>query len=143
MFNVWKARRELCKAHNVYRKKAESFLFSDLYNHEEYKQLQDIRHAIAYVLCEYFDFNYKFYYDNFPFNYKWFIAYDYIEYYNECKEAYEKLAKQNKTNHNYKYIAWSIDDFKNHYCTKKRDVIYNMANRCLYMYDGKNFINMC
>ena len=98
MFNTWKTRQELYKAYKIYRKKAESFLFSYFYNHEEYKQLQDIQYAVAYVLCEYFDFNYKFYYDDFPFSYKWFIAYDYIHHYDECKKAYEKFDKYVLTN---------------------------------------------
>lgn len=140
MFDKWKSKNALCKAYKLYHEKKMSYLKTSTI--DLYKQLQDIQYAIAYVLCEYFDFNYEFYYDNFPSNYKWYIANDYIYCYDECKEAYEKFVKDNKTNHN---IAWSIDDFKNNHYTHytKGDIIYNMANGCLYMYDGKNFINMC
>ena len=137
MFDKWKARRELCKAYKMYRKKAKSFLNSDSFTSKEWNQLYDIKHAIAYVLCEYFDFNYELYYEN-PFSYKWYIAYDYIHYYDECKEAYEKITKQNKTNHN---TIWRIKDFKSNSNYSKGDI--TMINRRLYYYDGKYFINMC
>ena len=139
MFNKWKTKQELCKAYKIYHEKAISFLYSNLYTHEEYKQLQDIQYAIAYVLCEYFDFNYEFYYD-FPFSNKWGIAYDYIYYYNECEEAYKKIIKQNNTTE-YNYATWSINNSKDNY--SKGDIVYNMENGCLYIHDGKKFINMC
>jgi hypothetical protein len=138
MFDKWKARQELCKVYKMYDKKAYSVLFSNSYNDIEYNKLQDIQYAITYMLCEYFDLNYEFYYDYFPYSYKWNIAYDYVKYYNRCKEAYEKFVKENKTNCN---IVWSTNDFKGDY--SKGDTIYNMENGCLYMYDGKNFHNMC
>lgn len=92
-----KIRRELCKAYKIYRDKAYLLLYSSYYTDTEYKQFKDIECAIAYVLCEYFDFNYQFYYDDFPFNYKWYIACDYIKYYEECKEAYIKFVKENES----------------------------------------------
>lgn len=92
MFDIWKTRHELCKAYKIYRKKAKSFLNSNSFTSKEWNQLYDIQYAIAYVLCEYFDFNYELYYEN-PFSYKWYIAYDYIHYYDECKEAYLKFLK--------------------------------------------------
>lgn len=91
--NTWKIRRDLCKAYKIYRKKANEFLYSDLYNYKEYYQLQDIQYAIAYALCRYFDFHYEFYYKKCPFSYKWYIAYDYIFYYDECFKAYYKFLK--------------------------------------------------
>ena len=136
--NTWKIRQDLCKVYKIYNKKAESLLnLNFLNNVEEYEQLKDIQYAITYVLCEYFDFNYELYYEN-PFSYKWYIAYDYIHYYDECKEAYEKITKQNKTNHN---TIWRIKDFKSNSNYSKGDI--TMINRRLYYYDGKYFINMC
>lgn len=135
MFDKWKIRQELCKAHNMYRKKVTSFLHSTSYTYDEYEQLKEIEYAIAYVLCEYFDFNYEFYYDYFPYGNRWYIAWDYLKYYDECKKAYEKITKQNKTN----YIAQSINDFKGNYSIG--DVI--MINGRLYCYNGKYFINIC
>ena len=90
--NMWKIRRELYKAYKIYNKKAKSFLYSDSFTSIECNQLYDIIYAITYVLCEYFDFNYELYYEN-PFSYKWYIAYDYIHHYDECKEAYKKFLK--------------------------------------------------
>lgn len=90
--NTWKIRQQLCKVYKIYDKKRKSCFDLILYNVGEYEQLQDIQYAIAYVLCEYFDFNYKFYYE-FPFSYKWLIAYDYIHYYKECERAYFKFLK--------------------------------------------------
>lgn len=137
MFDKWKSKNALCKAYKLYHEKKMSYLKTSTI--DLYKQLQDIQYAIAYVLCEYFDFNYEFYYDNFPSSYKWCIAYDYIRYYDECKEAYENIIKENNTNNtiNCDYIAQHTKDYI------KGDVIYNMENGCLYMYDGKNFVNMC
>lgn len=96
MSDKWKAKNALCKAHKLYYKKKIPYLKADTI--DLYDQLQDIQYAIAYVLCEYFNFNYEFYYDIFPFGYRWFIANDYIKYYDECKGAYEKFVKPNKTN---------------------------------------------
>lgn len=91
--NTWKIRQDLCKVYKIYNKKAESLLnLNFLNNVEEYEQLKDIQYAITYVLCEYFDFNYKLYYEN-PFSYKWNIAYDYIHKYKECERAYFKFLK--------------------------------------------------
>ena len=137
MFEKHKAKKALFKAFCFYREKKKPYLKADTIS--MYEQLQEIEYAIAYVLCEYFDFNYEFYCD-FPFNYKWDIAYDYIHYYDECKKAYETITKQNDTTE-YNYIAWSTNDFKGHYM--KGDTIYNIENGCVYMYDGQNFINMC
>ena len=139
MFDIWKIRQELCKAYKIYDKKRKSCLDLIWDDVEEYEQLHDIQYAIAYVLCEYFDFNYELYYKN-PFSYKWNIAYDYIHYYDECKRAYETITKQNKTNHN---IVWSINGFKNKSNYSKGDMMYNIDNRCFYYYNGKNFIEMC
>ena len=138
MFDKWKTKNALYKAYKLYNKKKIPYLKVDTMN--LYEQLQDIQYAIAYVLCECFDFNYKFYYNDYPFSYKWYIANDYMNHYDECEEAYEKIIKQNNTT-KYDYIAWSIDDFKGHYV--KGDIIYNMENGCFYYYDGKEFINMC
>jgi hypothetical protein len=139
MFDKWKIRHELCKAYKIYDKKAHQFLYSDLYTSKECNQLYDIKYAIAYVLCEYFDFNYKFYYEN-PFSYKWYIAWDYMQYYDECKEAYEKITKQNKINH--VPVVWVIHDFKSKDNYSKGDIMYNVENRRLYYYNGKNFIEI-
>ena len=130
MFDIWKAKRALCKAFDFYRKKKESYLKADI---NIYVQLEEIEYAIAYALCEYFDFEC----DN-PFSDKWYITYDYIHYYDKCKEAYEKITKQNKTNHN---TIWRIKDFKSNSNYSKGDI--TMINRRLYYYDGKYFINMC
>ena len=134
MFDKWKAKNALCKAYELYRKK--KMLYLKVNTIDSYQQLQDVQYAIAYVLCEYFDFKC----DN-PFSYKWYIIYDYIHYYNECKEAYEKLTKQNNTTKQHDYIVWSTNNFKGSYI--KGDIIYNMENGCFYIYDGKNFLNMC
>lgn len=139
MFEKHKVKKALCKAHKFYSEKKIPYLKVGTMN--LYKQLQDIQYAIAYVLCECFDFNYKFYYNENPFTYKWFIANDYVNHFDECKKAYEEIVKENNNTTKYDYIAWSINDFKGHYA--KGDIIYNMENGCLYMYDGKKFVNMC
>ena len=145
MLDKWKAKRELYKVYKIYYKKAKSFLYSNLYTHEEYKQLKDICYAIAYVLCEYFNFNYEFYYE-FPFSYKWNVAYDYITYYNECKEAYEKY----KIHNSYQilpkeYMTAHISDMIGYKRCRyiKGDIVYCLENGCLYRYDGESFINIC
>lgn len=91
MFDKWKAKNALCKAYKLYSKKKILYLKADTI--DIYQQLEDIQYVIVYVLCEYFDFDYNFYYD-FPFSYKWFIAYDYIIYHDDCRRAYTKLMKQ-------------------------------------------------
>lgn len=139
MLDKWKTKRELYKAYKFYKKKKIPYLRTSTI--DTYEQLQDIQYAIAYVLCEYFDFNYEFYYDNFLSSYKWDIAYDYIYNYEKCKEVYENIIKQNKTTE-YNYIAWSTNDFTKS-CYVKGNIICNMENGCLYFYDGENFKNMC
>ena len=132
MFDKWKTKNALCKAYKLYHEKKKSYL--KLSTIDSYCQVERIQYAIAYVLCEYFDFKC----DN-PFSYKWYITYDYKYCYDACKKAYEDFVKENNQKHD--YIAWSIDDFKGHYV--KGDTIYYMENGCSYYYDGKKFINMC
>ena len=96
--NTWKIRQDLCKAYKIYYEKEDSFLRSYSYNAKEGNQLHDIRLALAYALCRYFDFNYEFYY-NFPFSYKWHIAYDYMFRNSECFRAYYKFLTEDNTNH--------------------------------------------
>ena len=134
MFDKWKAKNALCKAYKFYYEKKRLYLKPSTI--DLYYQLEHIQYAIAYVLCEYFNFKC----DN-PFSYKWYITYDYKYYYDACKKAYEEIVKENNNTTKYDYIAWSINDFKGHY--SKGDIIYNMENGCLYMYNGKEFINMC
>ena len=134
MFDKWKAKKALCKAYKLYYKKKMLYLKADTI--DLYQQLEDIQYAIAYVLCEYFNFKC----DN-PFSYKWYITYDYTRYYSKCKVAYEKIIEPHNTT-KYDYIAWTTNDFKGNYYSKG-DVIYDMENGCLYLYNGKNFINMC
>lgn len=141
MFDKWKTKRALCKIYKIYSQKARSLLYSSSYSSKEYEQLQDIQYAIAYVLCEYFNFNYKFYYDDFPFSDKWGIAYDYIQYYDECKKAYEKITEDNNTNTmRYNYIKHYINGSKSNYVDG--NIMYNAEDNCLYFYDGNNFINI-
>lgn len=91
--NTWKIRRDLCKAYKIFNKKADLLLNSNLsYHIAEYEQLKDIQYAIVYALCRFFDFHYEFYYRH-PYSYKWYIAYEYIFYYDECFKAYMKFVK--------------------------------------------------
>ncbi len=154
MFDKWKIRQELCKAHKIYHKKTISFLHSVLYTFDEYQQLKEIEYAIAYALCEYFDFNYEFYYDYLPFSYKWYIAYDYIKYYDECKEAYEKfnhiqefdLAKPLKgkiTDKQYGIFHDGIFYYDYIATLIKGNVYFDIANNKQYIFDGKNLVEMC
>lgn len=119
-------------ANKLYHEKKKSYLKLSTIN--SYCQVERIQYAIAYVLCEYFDFKC----DN-PFSYKWYITYDYKYCYDACKKAYEDFVKENK-NTKYNYTAWSTDDFKGIY--SKGDTIYNMKDGCFYYYDGKNLIEM-
>ena len=137
MFDKWKSKNALCKAYKLYYKKKMLYLKADTI--DLYQQLEDIQYAIAYVLCEYFNFKC----DN-PFSYKWYITYDYTNSYNQCKEAYKKIVKENRTKYN--NIVWSINDLiynKNKGDYSKGDIIYNMESGCLYFYDGNNLKNMC
>ena len=157
--NTWKIRRDLCKAYKMFNKKAHSLLNSNLVYHiEEYEQLENIKYGIAYVLCEYFDFNYNFYYEC-PFSYKWNIAYDYIQYYKECKEAYEKFLKEDNTNYTQEFdlvkpLKGKVTDkqygiyhdgkFDYGYITtlKKGDIYFDIRNNKQYIFDGKNLLEI-
>lgn len=155
MFNKWKAKRALCKAFNFYRKKKELYLTTNTIS--TYEQLEEIEYAIAYVLCEYFNFKC----DN-PFSYKWYITYDYIHHCNECEEAYEKFVKENNTNHiqafdlvkplkgevtdkQYGIIDDNNGKFNYDYITtlQKGNTYYDIENNKCYMFDGKNLLEMC
>lgn len=161
MFDKWKIRQELCKVYKMYDKKAHSVLYSKACDNIAYNQLQDIKYAITYMLCEYFDLNYEFYYNNLPFSYKWNIAYDYIKYHDRCKEAYEQFIKENNSNNTQefdlakplrgeitdkKYLIITRDGkFHNDYITKliKGNVYYDIGNNKQYIFDGKNLVEMC
>ena len=137
MFDKWKTKRALCKAFKFYKTKKEKYL--KIYTIDIYEQFEEIECAIAYVLCEYFNFKC----DN-PFSYKWYITYDYTHYYSKCKVAYEKIIEQKtKINdsmiHDY-IILHSINDFK--MCYAEGDVIYSVEDKCTYYYDGKNLIKI-
>ena len=130
-----KAKRALCKAFDFYRQKKEMCLLK-FYTPTIYDQLQEIEYAIAYVLYEYFNFKC----DN-PWSNKWYITYDYTQYYDECKKAYEKITEDNNTNTmRYNYIKHYINGSKSNYVDG--DIMYNAEDNCLYFYDGNNFINI-
>ena len=83
-----------------------------------------------------------------PFSYKWYITYDYTYFYNECKEAYEKFAKQNNVGSGLFYY----DGKELHKCAsttlqyktlRKGDILYNIDDNTTYLWDGKIFQNMC
>ena len=59
MFDKWKSKNALCKAYKLYNKKKMPYLKAGTMN--LYEQFQDIQYAIAYVLCECFNFNYNFF----------------------------------------------------------------------------------
>lgn len=157
--NTWKIRQDLCKAYKIYYEKEDSFLRSYSYNAKEGNQLHDIRLALAYALCRYFDFNYEFYY-NLPFSYKWHIAYDYIYRYGECFRAYYKFLKEDNTNYTQEFdlskpLKGKTTDkqygiihdgkFDYGYVTTllKGNVYFDIENNKQYMFDGKNLVEMC
>lgn len=149
MLDKWKTKNALCKAYKLYHKKKRSYLEINTIN--LYLQIQDIQYAIAYVLCKYFDFKC----DN-PWSYKWYITYDYTNYYNECEEAYEKFVKENNTNFDLvKPLKGEITDkqygilhdgkFDYGYITTliKGNIYFDVENNKQYMFDGKKLLEMC
>ena len=153
MFDKWKSKNALCKAYKLYHKEKMSYLKTSTI--DLYQQLEDIQYAIAYVLCKYFNFKC----DN-PWTYKWYITYDYIHYYNKCKEAYEKFLKENNANHTQEFdlikpLKGKVTDkqynifhdgkFDYGYITtlKKGTIYYDIANNKQYIFDGKNLLEMC
>jgi hypothetical protein len=156
--NTWKIRQDLCKAYKIYYEKDDSFLRSYSYNAKEGNQLHDIRLALAYVLCRYFDFNYEFYY-NLPFSYKWHIAYDYMFRYGECFRAYYKFLTEDNTNHTQeldlsKPLKGEITDkqygiihdskFDYGYITtlNKGNIYFDIENNKQYIFDGKKILEI-
>lgn len=151
MFDKWKIRQELCKVYKMYDKQAHSVLYSKACDNIAYNQLQDIKYAITYMLCEYFDLNYEFYYNNLPFSYKWNIAYDYVKYHDRCKEAYEQFINENNSNYGKVFYtnlsnlkSWDIGQKAlNTLSQKKGTIIYDESTHRMYISDGKNFVEMC
>jgi hypothetical protein len=150
MFNKWKAKRELVKAFEIYRKeytnayKYYNYVFYIGLNNENYdiideaynymKSLDDILKALAYVLYSNFHM--------FGIEDKCWIETYYDLYKDEGKLYFEKITKQhNTTKYNYATYVTNIDNFKGNY--SKGDIMYNIENGCFYIYDGKKFLNMC
>ena len=158
--NTWKIRQDLCKAYKIYYKKEDLCLRSKLYTYEECMQIIDIRYALAYALCRYFNFNYEFYYHYFPFSYKYFIAYDYMFHYDECFKAYYKFLKEDNTNYTQEFDLSKplkgkttdkqygiIHDSKFDYgyitTLLKGNIYYDIENNKQYMFDGKKLLEIC
>ncbi len=156
--NTWKIRQDLCKAYKIYYEKEDSFLRSYSYNAKEGNQLHDIRLALAYALCRYFDFNYEFYY-NFPFSYKWHIAYDYMFRNSECFRAYYKFLTEDNTNHTqefdlskplkgettdkqYGIIHDSKFDYDYITTLNKGNIYFDIENNKQYIFDGKKLLEI-
>lgn len=171
LFGTWldkkKAKRELVKAFKFYRKeynKARKH-YRDTFDNEflngnydiideafnNMESLDDILKALAYVL--YSNFHMHDGEDGF-----WVHTY-YKLYKNEGKKYIEKIRKEqaqseksakedDKWDEMYEqatkkhFMMWRThtDDFKGIY--SNGDIMYDIENRCLYLYDGKNFIDV-
>ena len=116
MFDKWKARRVLYKVCNNYYKK-----YWKTKNINEALEYRKIACAITYALCKYLGFNYNLYYEFLPWDFiKWDIAYNYIKYYDECKEAYETIVKNNNE------LSMHLDDiYDNPHNFDFTDILYD------------------
>ena len=136
LFGTWldkrKAKKELCKAYKIYSEKRKSYL--QVSTIDIYEQLQDVQYAIAYVLCEYF--NVKKWDEYNTSSIKWEIHYDYTRHYDACKEAYERLTKENELD-----SSFNEDDIIDKHKEALSDIAKRMMdnNRNIHtIYDMKN-----
>ena len=148
----WKTKQFLFKLYFMYKKEYDKVLkraFKKLstnesvsYDNEILDQLQEYMYAIAYMLCVYFKFPYNFYYNWSPFSRKWHIAYDYIQFNDRCKQAFQKFHEfHDSESPKIVYTDYIISPFNADTQYTKGDII--TINNKLYLYDGKYFSELC
>ena len=129
-----KAKHELLKFYYMCVKKRKYVLYKAWDSNKQYDDIQWLQYAIAYIL--YKDFNCR------DFN----VVYDYENHISDKEmenRIHEIVNKYNGIYHyNGKELHKAIPTLQYH-TLQVGNIYYNIDDNTMYMWDGKNFKNMC
>lgn len=126
-----KIAKQLIKLYKIYSNMA--YLKQDDFN-----KVCCIKSAIAFLICDKLGLNMS-YMLNYQYNTLHYdILTDYVYHQERGREYLEKL---NKEDNNVFYTTDSLLSYKT--SLQQGDIVYCLENGCQYLWDGKNFKNIC